>query len=159
VQAIQELANRANQGSENALACLRQVLDTCPEIWQAVGDLASHTERCWLDLIAGNNRLMEESVKRQVATMRAELSGPSPSPVERLLVDRVVACHLALHDAEACLASPGTASTAQVAIRLRRVESAQRRLLAALKTLTRLRALLPAGMTTSNSQRLAGAGR
>src|SRR5262245_28166434 len=38
VEAIRELADRANQGSVQALANLRTVLDDCPEIWEQVGD-------------------------------------------------------------------------------------------------------------------------
>src|SRR5262245_44668857 len=57
-QAIRELADRANSGSEQALAHLRRLLDTCPEIWEHAGDLARHTESAWLDLIAGTDHLL-----------------------------------------------------------------------------------------------------
>src|SRR5262245_20913199 len=38
-QAIRELSDRANQGNQNALAHLRQLLNNSPELWQHVGDL------------------------------------------------------------------------------------------------------------------------
>src|SRR5262249_12526326 len=46
-QALRELANRASQGSETALANLRTLLDRCPEVWQQMGDLARRAELAW----------------------------------------------------------------------------------------------------------------
>jgi hypothetical protein len=145
-QAIRELADRAHRGSEQALAHLRRLLDNCPEIWEQVGDLARHAELAWLDLLAGEDRLMHEAVKRQILKVKGDLLGTHPTPMERLLVDQAVACYLAVQHAEMALAAPGSTSPAQAAIRLRRAESSQKRYLAALKTLARLRATVPQGL-------------
>ncbi len=153
-QAIRELADRANRGSAQALANLRRLLDDCPEVWEHVGDLARHAEAAWLDLVAGEDHLMRESVKRQLEKMKDDLAGLRPTLMEELLVNQVVTCHLAVQHAEMSLAAPGSTSPAQTAIRLRRSESAQRRYLSALKTLARLRATVPEGMAPLNSLRL-----
>ena len=153
-QAIRELADRANRGSEEALGRLRQLLDDSPEIWQHVGDLARHAELAWLDLLTGADHLMREAIKRHIARMKDELLGPHPTPMERLLADQAVACYLAAQHAETCLAAPGNHSLAQAAMRLRRSESAQKRYLAALKTLARLRANVPQGMAPISALRL-----
>lgn len=46
--------------------------------------------------IAGGDMLMFESVQRAAKEMEAQLLGPTPSHLERLAVERVVACWLAL---------------------------------------------------------------
>src|SRR5262249_40372227 len=153
-QAIRELADRANRGSEEALARLRRLLDDCPEIWGHVGNLARHAELAWLDILTGADHLMREAIKRHIARMKEDLLGPHPTPMERLLADQAVACYLAVQHAETCLAAPGNHSLAQAAMRLRRSESAQKRYLAALKTLARLRANVPQGLAPLNPLRL-----
>jgi hypothetical protein len=97
---------------------------------------------------------MLESTKRHIAKMKDELLGPHPTPMERLLVNQAVACYLAVRHADTCLAAPGSCSPAQAALRLRRAESAQRRYLATLKTLARLRATVPQGMAPLKPLRL-----
>jgi hypothetical protein len=148
------LADRANRGSEEALARLRQLLDDSPEIWQHVGDLARHAELAWIDLLTGADHLMLEAIKRHIARMKDDLLGPHPTPMERLLVDQAVACYLAVKHSETCLAAPGSTSPAQTSVRLRRAESAQRRYLGTLKTLARLRATVPQGMVPLKPLRL-----
>jgi hypothetical protein len=152
--AIRELADRANRGSEEALARLRRLFDDCPEIWEQVGDLARHAELAWLDLVADEDRLIHESVKRHIAKMKDRLAGPHPTPMEQLLVNQAVACYLAVQHAETSLSAPGSCSPAQAAMRLRRAESAQRRYLSTLKTLARLRATVPQGLAPLKPLRL-----
>jgi hypothetical protein len=159
VEAIRELANRANRGSEEALACLRQLLDSSPEIWDLVGDLARHAELAWVGLVAGEDRLMQESVKKRIAKLKDELAGASATTMERLLVDRVVTSWLAVAHAETRAASPGNCSPAQLTERLRAVESAQRRHLTAIKVLAKLRATVPQGFAPLNLVRLFSADR
>jgi hypothetical protein len=108
----------------------------------------------WLDLLAGEDRLMYESVKRQIARLKEELAGLHPTAMERLLVAQVITCYLAVQHAEMALATPGSTSPAQTAMRLRRAESSQKRYLAALKTLARLRATAARGMVPLNPLRL-----
>jgi len=160
-ETLRELADRANRGDAHALTNLRRLLDSCPEIWQRVGDLARHAELAWLDLLSGTDCLLAESAKRQIARMKEDLAGPDPTPRERLLVDRVVACYLGVQHAEMRLAAAGDASASaiQITLRQRGAEGAQRRYLAALKTLARLRAVMPAGLVPIKSLRLYDAAR
>lgn len=140
-EAIQELVRRANAGNEACLAGLRQILDGSPEIWQTVGDLARHCELAWSDLTAGDDHLMVESIKRQVADMKVQLAGPTPSPLESILVDQAVCTWLATKHAEMDAAKPGRSGLGEASFKLKHCESAQKRHLAALKTLAMIRAL------------------
>jgi hypothetical protein len=159
VQAIKELADRANKGSDSALANLRQLLVDCPEISEHVGDLARLAEVSWLNLVAGESRLVQECLKKRIAKLKEDLAGPSPTTMERLLIDRVASTWLAVNHAETQAASPGTCSPAQSAMRLRRLESAQRNHLAAMRVLAKLRATVPQGLAPLNLVRLFSADR
>ena len=50
-----ELVKRANAGDDNALATMRKTLDSNPEIWESVGNLATHAQQSMVTLIAGGN--------------------------------------------------------------------------------------------------------
>jgi hypothetical protein len=79
---------------------------------------------------------------RKLPLLKAELAGPDPTPLERLLADRVAACWLQLHYYEAILAqSLGNMTIAQGHYQQRRIDSAHRRYLAAIKTLALVRKL------------------
>jgi hypothetical protein len=152
---LKALVDKANGGDRAALADLRRFLDGHPEVWQICGDLGRCAERAWLELLAAG-ALGTESVARHVEQLRADLAGPSATPIERLLVDRAVVCYLSLHHAELVSARSGPSPPAQVAIRLKRCESAQRRYLGALRMLALLRATLPRGLVPVSSVRLYG---
>jgi hypothetical protein len=147
------VAARANAGDRTALAELRRMLDAHPEIWRHVGDLSALAERAWIELITGADNLTVESLKRQVARLKEELNGAHATPTERLLVDQVVVSWLAVNHAQMAAAQDG-GSIEQAALRLRRADSAQRRYLGAMKLLTQLRALMPAGLAPLDAPKL-----
>jgi hypothetical protein len=144
--ALAGVVARANAGDRAALAELRAVLDRHPDAQQAAGDLARLAEAAWLDLVAAGNALAREALQRELARLKADLAGPHPTGLERLLVADVCVSYLAKRQAEIAAASPAGGSLPQAAFRLRRVESAQRRFLTAVKVLTKLRALVPEGL-------------
>lgn len=142
---LQTLVEQAKQGDPDAMQQLRQLLDEHPEIWQHFGDLAGHAERGWIGLLAGESPHVKESVLRQVAAMRTEIAGPEPSPLEGLLVDRVVASWLQVRYFELATVASHTGQTPTVreADSLsRQLDSAQRRHLAAVRGLMDVRRLL-----------------
>ncbi len=142
---IRELLGRAAGGDQEAMPELRAALDHRSEVWQRLGDLAAHAELAWVAEIAGPNPALAEVLTRKVAELKRELGGPAPSPLERLLVDRVAACWLQIHHADLAAARPVDA-TAEGRERLRkRQEAAERRYAGAIEALARVRRLLPAG--------------
>jgi hypothetical protein len=96
-------------------------------------------------MAAGSNLLLEMSLKRQLEAKRQELSGPSPSPLERCLVEQVVQCWLQTYHADAMCAQGTGRSDAQKAHLQRRQDQAQKRYLAALKALMTCQKHLPKG--------------
>ena len=143
LERLQQLVRRAEGGDETALPELRVALDANPWCWQRYGDLAQQSMAAWLQLIAGPNLLLQESTRRKAEQLRAELAGPKPSPVERLLVERIVSCWLQTNYADSAYAqlSKGT-NPAQHTAALQRQNSAQQRYLQAVKALATVRKLL-----------------
>lgn len=142
-----ELVKRANAGDDTALAMMRKTLDSNPEIWKSVGDLAKHAQQAMVKLIAGDNKLVSESLLRKAAEMKIELSGPSPSKLETLAVERIVACWLEMEYLATAYPVAKGETLGQAKFALKQKESSERRFNAAMKSLTTLRALLPSGNT------------
>ena len=142
---MRRLLERAEQGDRSVLPALEMLLDAKPEIWRAYGDLARVAEDAWVELVAGPNLLLKESLRRKLAELKSELlSGPAASPLERLLVERVGAGWLqtAYADASAAQAREKALDLAQLEQQQRRQERAQKGYLAAIRTLATVRKLL-----------------
>jgi hypothetical protein len=91
-----KLRRLANQGNARAQATLRKILDRHPELWQDVGNLARQAEMSLVGVIAQGEFFVSEAILRQAATLRKDLAGPFPTPLERLAVERVVGAWLEL---------------------------------------------------------------
>jgi hypothetical protein len=78
--------------------------------------------------------------------MKADLLSPEPTRLEQILVDDSAVCYLAARHAEILAAEPGKHSLGQAALRIRRCDSAHRRLHRAIKNLALLRAKAQAGL-------------
>jgi hypothetical protein len=147
LERLQRLVERAEQGDEAALPELRVALDVNPWCWQRYGDLAQQSMAAWLQLIAGSNLMLHESTRRKAEQLRAELAGPGPSPLERLLAERVVACWLQTNYADATYAQLKGATPAQHTAALRRQNSAEHRYLQSVRALVTIRKLLRPGLS------------
>ena len=134
-------------GDASVVPEIRQILDDNPEIWQYFGDLADKVERVWIKLYAGKHSpQIEESLLRKLAAMKAELAGEDPSPLEALLVDRILSTWLQTKYYELAVAATHAAKASagrQADSVQKRLEGAQRRHLAAIKALTDFRKLMP----------------
>lgn len=140
---FERLVHLANKGDERSVERLRQTLDECPEIWQQVGDLGRHAEIEIINLAAGNDRLLRESVTRQLEELKRDLAGPEPSALEKLAVDRVVACWLHVQHVDIRVAQVGDNKT-EAKYWAKRQDQTHRRYEAAMKMLVTLQQLLPA---------------
>ena len=148
---LRELLGRAEQGDQTILPALRRLLDLAPHLWQYCGDVARDAGAVWVDLIAGRNLMVRESLTRKAAALKAELAGASAPPLERLLAERVVACWMQVAQADVALAElkGKGATTAQLDLLSRRQERTQRSYLAALKTLATVQRLATPRPTTA----------
>ncbi len=62
--------------------------------------MARHAQDTWLKLIAGDDHLVKESIRKSLTEMRNELEEPGASRLEKLLIERIVACWLQVQFAE-----------------------------------------------------------
>jgi hypothetical protein len=138
-----ELLDRARRGDLEVLPELRAFLDDRPEIWRTFGDVAAHARAAWIALIAGDDLALAQSTARKADALRAEVAGPSPTPLEALLAERIVASHLQLAYAEFKCAESRDASVKQLAFAERRLMGTHRRHLQAVGAMATLRRLLP----------------
>jgi hypothetical protein len=133
---------RTQGGDKTTLPVLRKMLEDPAAVQLFGGELAEQVEQSFVGGIAGENLGWKESITRKLDLLRADLLGSSPTPVERLLVERVVACWLQLQDAEIRFAqNQGKLTIPQADYHQRRMDGANRRYLAALKTLALVRKL------------------
>jgi hypothetical protein len=145
----------AEKGDRSVLPELSAALDADKRLWKTYGDLAAHAEAALGMLAAGNNLLLAESLKRTLSAMKTELGGQAPSPLERLLIERVTATWLQVNYFDGLVAQAKETKNAQWQLLQRHQDSAGRRHLAAIKALATIRKLLtPASSPLDIASRL-----
>jgi hypothetical protein len=139
---VQALLERAQRGDESTLPVLRKILEMPKGVAALGGELAEQAERAFIRAMGGDDLTYREAVTRKLELLRAELLGENPTSVERLLVERAVACWLQVQDADIRYAqNQGKLNIKQADYNLRRMDAANRRYLAALKALALVRKL------------------
>jgi hypothetical protein len=143
---LEDLRQRAERGDE---AACRQITLAYDEVglWEKLTGLAESVEFAFLDLIAPKSQghlFTRKALQRDIARRKAALLGADPSPLERLLVERVVANWLACQQADTLYAYTLAESTplAKAEYLGRQSERANRQLLRSVKTLATVRRLL-----------------
>jgi hypothetical protein len=135
------VANRAQKGDKTALPALREMLKDPGLVNALGGDLAMQAQLTLINKFSGENLLYKESLTRKVRLLRDELAGSNPTPLENLLVERIVACWLHLHHLEVIYAGKESMSLELGSYYQRSISWAQKRYLAAIKTLAVVRKL------------------
>ena len=154
---INSLLPTANAGDEHALADLRSILEAHPELWSELGNLAREAELALVRAAAGCNTVQKEAIHHKLGSLRRDLVVSTSTPLERLLIDRVVVGWLALAVAEGIYhqsLGEGLEPTDDE-FHQRRIERTQRRYLAAIKALATVRKLqIPAVQVNIGAQQV-----
>jgi len=137
---------------------LRAFVHIEPEVWRHYGDLASLARRSWIDLIAGPDLILRESITRKVEELARDLVEPRLSALGRLLVERVKATWLQTLHAETADAQSTRASVAIASFLSKRLDGVNRRLLMSLVTLGTLRRLMSLAPTVDQFEENRGVG-
>jgi hypothetical protein len=136
---LMALIDRAQDGDEGALPILRKVLDEAPEIARIV-DLARNVERSIIEKMSGDDVFTQEAIPRNLKAMRKQIAGKDPSPLERLLSERITVCWLELQYFQAIYAQHmGELTITQSDYHQRRLYKAHRRYLSSIKALAQIR--------------------
>jgi hypothetical protein len=142
---LTRLLDRAQAGDTKALDELRPILDKTG-LWDYVGDLGRRVQELWLEAITSRNKLVREAYERKADQMRRELLAVGDSPLERLLVDRILLTWIQVcHADSACaimLNSDEGYSFRAAAFQHDRQDRAHARHLKAVKALASVRRLL-----------------
>ncbi len=138
---LHNLLKQAQAGDASTLPALRKVLEDPNIVNRFGGDLARHAQLTLIDKFSGKNLLVQEALRRKLDILRDELAGPTSTPLERLLVDRIVTCWLHLHHLEMLYAGKESMTLEVGAYYQRTLSAAQKRYLSAIKTLALVRKL------------------
>ena len=139
---LKEVLAQAERGDDTDLRKLRAALEAHLATWEQYRDLARQARDSWLDYIAGDNLVLRESLTRRLGAFGEDLTAEQSSPLEQLLIGRLVACLLLTECADLVCTRSLTGSESARRIARRRPEVAQRRLLTAIKQLFSARKLL-----------------
>jgi hypothetical protein len=149
VESVKSLVDRAQSGDLTTLPALRQLFQRpgfADDMAQIIGgDFAQQLQNRILEQAAGKSLMFREAWRSQLEVLRQELAGLNPSPVEKLLADRIVLMWLQLQDAELRFEQATDMTIVQADYRQGRIDGLSRRYLAAVRSLAQVRKLaLPA---------------
>jgi hypothetical protein len=138
---LKALMVRAYDGDEGALPKLREILDGAPSLARELLDPAKIAERSAVGLYSSKEDLVaQEAIPRVLEQMRSELEGEDPTPLERLLVERIVATWLQVQCYETLYAQNATKMTmAWGEHHQKRIDRAHNRHLSAVRALAQVR--------------------
>jgi hypothetical protein len=139
LEEMDDFLRRAREGDASTLPSLKKLVED-PAIVDALGgDLAAEVQESFVSAAAGKNLAFKTSLNRKLANLRSELAGSNVTPLEKLLVERIVACCLQLHLADIQFAQAKNLTIRQGEYLQNRMDRAQRRYLSAIKTLALVR--------------------
>ncbi len=145
---LEELSKKAESGDKEARRELRRaVKSSAPEVIVRASDIARTGQRVLAKTAAANDPLVEEALYARLDTMKAEIAGEDPTPLEALLAERIVSCWMLTTLFEVLMAGQfihgqtHRVSPAYLLQMARLHESASRRYLAAIRELARVRKL------------------
>ena len=140
-EGVRDFLKRAAKGDIATLPAIRKLLENPANIDAFGGNLARYAQGLLVGALSGEDLSVREAIHAKLAAMKKELLGENPTPVERLLVERVVACWLSVQDAEIRTASQREMTLKQGDFHQRRLDATHKRYLAALKALALVRKL------------------
>jgi acyl carrier protein phosphodiesterase len=159
---LRVVSEEAEAGDRNARKRLRRLVrSSSPQVMAEASDFVGRAEWMLANTISAGEPLMREAIQERMRQMRSEIAGESPTPLEVMLTERVVAGWLLVEVLEGLISAQyhrHTDKTARVppgyiAQMSRILESATRRYLAAIRELARVRRVqagMPVRVNTLN---------
>ena len=155
---LQALSDKAQNGDKVARRELRKAVRESPgQVVYEASELAKRGQWALIKTAASGEPLMEEALIARLELMRLEIGGPDPTPLEVLLIERVVSLWILLELLELLNSAQltGVATSQRIPHSFLKFylgwqEQANRRLLSAIRELAKVRRLqsgLPSSQT------------
>ena len=144
---LRELCKKAEKGTKKAVPEIREILQDKPELAWRLMEFARSAESRFIKSMTKDQDLAAKALmERQLDGMREEIAGENPSPLERLLAERIVLTWLQIQLFEGQYASNmfKGMTIAQGNYHQKRLDQTYRRHLSAIRTLAQIRKLGPA---------------
>jgi hypothetical protein len=90
---------RAGQRDVQAIEAIQKRLSNDLDLWQTVANMVPKIEVTWLDLASKKDANAGRDLQERLVAFRRLTSSPAPSPIDFLMVERVVLTWL---EAQAC---------------------------------------------------------
>ena len=141
---MSKLVEAAQRCDPGAIDGIKSLLDRHPSVWEHYSNLTVQIENRWIDLLAGEDECIRQSLARRVESLREEILGDDRSSVlERLLAERITTAWLMVRYFDMALAqAAGNSRATHVRYLQQALDKSQRRYTAAVKSLAELRKLL-----------------
>ncbi|WP_154673957.1 hypothetical protein [Singulisphaera acidiphila] len=152
-----DIVHRAGKNDKTVLPELRKLLDSS---WREIildfaGDPATILSNRYRNRFVGSDGglAMSHAMEARLEQLAKSLTPPDATPLEKLLVSRVVTCWMAVHEAEYLETNGLSQNTPRACeILMRRVERAHNRFLSSVKALATVRKLSAVPTTVSMSR-------
>jgi hypothetical protein len=147
---LEKLSDKVANGDKKARGELRRALrESGPEVIREASELARMGQRFLIKTATRGRTLAEEALVVRLEMMRSEIAGPDPSPLESLLVEKIVSVWMLTELLDLLLSAQLTTelpkrqrmSHSFLKFYLGWQERAHRRLLSAIRELARVRRL------------------
>jgi hypothetical protein len=143
-QETEDVFSRAKKGDESCLPQVRALLNDGEygrSLRESAGSSAEWLRRSLIQKAAAKNVLIREAINQKLDGLQAELEGPNPTPIERLLAERASLCWFILHRYEDSYVNSTGWSIHQANLQQRKIDKAHAPFVSALLTLARVRKL------------------
>ena len=147
LERLRELTKKAEKGDKKPVPEIQDILQESPELAWRYMDYGKLAEWHLIERMTKDKDFASKEVlTRELAAMREEIAGESPSPLERLLAERVVATWLQIQLFEGLYAAGmyQSMSVKQGNYQQKRLDRAHRNHLSAIRTLAQIRKMGPA---------------
>ena len=144
----QALLKRVVGGNKTCLPAFRALLaddERGKDYVDVFGSPADWLRESLIKNTAGENPMIQEAIGRKLDSVRSELEGPNPSPIERLLAERASLCWFLVHRYETMFVNSQNMAIVDAEYQQRKIDRVHARFLSAVRTLAQVRKLgLPA---------------
>jgi hypothetical protein len=143
-QETRELMKRASKGDQTCLPEIRALLadgDRGRYYRERYGSSADWLRQSIVKKAAGEDVASQEAIRQKLDSVRSELEGPNPTPIERLLAERASLCWALVNWYETSFQSIDSMGIAQADFHQRKIDRAHARFLSAVRALAQVRKL------------------